>query len=211
MAPHRLPHFSHKTDLPALMGGGTMVASNRYNWCDARPLRTESPSVRERADAGVGIGMSKDTTWSLLFSIAIAVLMAAILMIREDPVPTWVLIVYPAVGAVLANMASRTSPTVDGIAWIETGMIAAAAIVILAALINFLLIELLLREIISGEFLSGTAFQKFSFYALPAISALLWWSLERRLTRMRKAGRRVAELPKAEESTERMAHSDTLA
>lgn len=155
--------------------------------------------------------MSRDSLWSLLFSIAIAVLMAAILLIREEQVPIWVLVVYPLVGAVLAHMASRTSPTVDGIAWIETGMIAAAAIVILAALINLLLIELLLREIISGEFLSGSLFQQFSFYALPSISALLWWSLERRLTGMRKAGRHAAELPKRDESTEAMTHSDTPA
>ena len=51
--------------------------------------------------------MSRDGLWSLLFSIAIAVLMAAILFIREDAVPVWVLIVYPAVGALLANVASH--------------------------------------------------------------------------------------------------------
>ncbi len=155
--------------------------------------------------------MSRDGLWSLLFSVAIAVLMAAILIIREDAVPLGVLIVYPAVGAVLANIASRTSPTVDGIAWIETGTIAAAAIVILAALINLLLIELLLREVISGEFLSGSTFQQFSFYALPAISALLWWALERRLSRLRKSGKRVAELPKSSETSEPLAGSDSPA
>ena len=155
--------------------------------------------------------MSRDGLWSLLFSAAIAVLMAAILFIREDAVPIWVLILYPLVGAMLANVASRTSPTVDGIAWIETGTIAAAAIVILAALINLLLIELLLREVISGEFLSGNTFQKFSFYALPAISALLWWALERRLSRLRKSGMRVAELPKAQEPAESLTRSDSPA
>ena len=143
--------------------------------------------------------MAREGLWSLLFSGAIAVLMAAILLIRDDPVPTWVLVVYPLVGALLANIASRTSPTVDEIAWIETGTIAAAAIVILAGLINLLLIELLVREMISGEFLSGNGFKQFSFYALPAISALLWWALERRLSIMRRAGRRAAELPKRED------------
>ncbi|MEM9058977.1 MAG: hypothetical protein AAGD13_00820 [Pseudomonadota bacterium] len=138
--------------------------------------------------------LSRDSLWSLLFSIAIAILMAAILLIRDEPVPIWVLIVYPLVGAVLANVASRTSPTVDEIAWIETGTIAAAAIVILAGLLNLLLIELLVREIISGEFLNADSFRRFSFYALPTISALLWWALERRLTRMRRAGRRAADM-----------------
>ncbi len=152
--------------------------------------------------------MSRDGLWSIFFSVAIAILEVALLMIREDSVPLWVLVVYPRVGALLANLASRTSPTVEGIAWIETGTIAAAAIVILAALINLLLIELLMRELISGEFLGGTGFQQFSFYALPAISVLLWWSLERRLSRLRRAGRRVAELPKSEDAPEGLRQQD---
>lgn len=155
--------------------------------------------------------MLGDRLWSAMFSLAIAVLMTAILMIREDPVATWVLVVYPLVGAMLANIASRTSPTKDGIAWIETGTIAAAAIVILAALINLLLIELLLREVISGEFLGGSGFQRFSFYALPAISALLWWALERRLTRLRRTGLEVAKLIENPDSEGAMRQSDTLA
>lgn len=154
--------------------------------------------------------MSRDGFWSLFFSIAIAVLMVAILMIREDPAPLWVLVVYPCVGALLANLASRTSPTVEGIAWIETGTIAAAAIVILAALINLLLIELLMREVISGEFLGGTGFQQFSFYALPAISVLLWWALERHLSRMRRSGRRAAELPLSDDAPEGLKNRDAM-
>jgi len=59
----------------------------------------------------------------------------------------------------------------------------------LAALINLLLVEILLREILAGEFLQGTAFKRFTFFALPAISALLWWALERRLSRLRKRKR----------------------
>lgn len=152
--------------------------------------------------------MSRDGLWSIIFSVAIAILMAALLMIREDSVPLWVLVVYPCVGALLANLASRTSPTVEGIAWIETGTTAAAAIVILAALINLLLIELLMRELISGEFLGGTGFQQFSFYALPAISVLLWWSLERRLSRLRRAGRRAAELPNSADAPEGLRQHD---
>ena len=130
--------------------------------------------------------MSQDRIWRLMFSVAIAVLMVGILLIRSEPVPNWVLWVYPAVGAVLANIASRTSPTVEGIARLETSTIAAAAIFILAALINVLLIDLLLREYLTGEFLDGDNFRIFSFLALPSISVLLWWALERRLTRMRK-------------------------
>ena len=86
-----------------------------------------------------------------------------------------------------------------------------SAIVILAALINLLLIELLLREVIAGEFLSGSGFQRFSFYALPAISALLWWALERRLTRLRKAGMTVAKLPETSDREDALRQSDTLA
>lgn len=132
----------------------------------------------------------KDVFWSSCFSVAIAVLMLTILLIRTEPVDTWVLIVYPGIGALLAHVASRTSPTIEEIAWIETSTIAAACIVVLAALVNLLLIELLLREMVLGELLTGTIVQQISFFALPTISALLWWALERRLTRMRQAGRK---------------------
>ena len=131
--------------------------------------------------------MSQDAIWRLMFSAAIAVLMLGILLVRSEPVPPWVLIVYPAVGAVLAHIASRTSPTVEGIERLETGTIAAAAIFVLAALVNVLLIDVLLREFLSGEFLDGGKFRRFSFLALPAISVLLWWALERRLTRLRRS------------------------
>ena len=147
--------------------------------------------------------MSKNFIWSVLFSGAIAVLMLAILLVRTDPVPGWVLVVYPLVGAALAQIASRTSPTIEDLAWIETGTIAAAAIVILAAIINLLLIELLLREFISGEFLNGGAFRKIVFFALPTVSVLLWWALERRLSRLRitmKDGRRMAQADRSEGS-----------
>ena len=131
--------------------------------------------------------MSQDAIWRLMFSAAIAVLMLGILLVRSEPVPLWVLAVYPLVGAFLANIASRTSPTVEGIERLETSTIAAAAIFVLAALVNVLLIDVLLREYLSGEFLDGSHFQRFSFIALPGISVLLWWALERRLTRLRRA------------------------
>jgi len=131
------------------------------------------------------MAMSPNLIWRLLFSGAIAILMLAILLIRTEPVATWVLFVYPLVGAFLAQIASRTSPTTEGIAWIETGTIAAASIVVLAAVVNMLLIELLLREFLSGEFLAGGLFNQIVFFALPTVSALLWWALERRLSRVR--------------------------
>lgn len=144
--------------------------------------------------------MLSDLRWSVLFSAAIAVLMLAILLIRTEPVKPWVLFVYPTVGALLAHVASRTSPTIEEIAWIETSTIAAACIVVLAALVNLLLIELFLREVISGEYLSGTVFQQFSFFALPTIAVILWWALERRLSRMRKLGRQSLSPPPEGES-----------
>ena len=127
-----------------------------------------------------------NVVWSYFFAGAIAVLMVAILLVRSEPAPLWVFFVYPGIGALLAHVASRTSPTAEGIARIETSTIAAACVVVLAALVNLLLIDILLREIVSGEFLQGTTFRRFSFFALPTISALLWWALERRLSRMRR-------------------------
>lgn len=190
------PYFSHNATLD-----NQQIQIQRFTgrWIEGGVLNSGLLPGRH----GVETMLSRDGLWSLLFSVAIAILMIAILLIRDDPVPTWVLLVYPLVGALLANIASRTSPTIEEIAWIETGTIAAAAIVILAGLINLLLIELLLREVISGEFLSGDSFRRFSFFALPAISALLWWALERRLTRMRRAGRRAAELPFVDADTDK--------
>ena len=131
--------------------------------------------------------MSHDAVWRMMFTAAIAVLMLGILLVRSEPVPFWVLIVYPVVGALLANIASRTSPTIEGIARLETSTVAAAAIFVLAALVNVLLIDVLLREFKSGEFSEGDRVEQLSFLVLPAISVLLWWALERRLTRMRRS------------------------
>lgn len=127
----------------------------------------------------------QDRLWRLLFSAAIAVLMLGILLIRSEPVPSWVLFVYPGVGALLANIASRTSPSDARLARFETSIIAAAAIFILAALVNVLLIDALMQDFLAGEILSGPGLRRISFLALPAISVLLWWSLERRLARIR--------------------------
>lgn len=131
--------------------------------------------------------MSQDKTWRLMFSAAITVLMLGILLVRAEPVPTWVLVVYPLCGGALANIASRTSPNVEEIARIETSVIAAAAIFVLAALVNVLLVDLFMRQVETNEFLGGSSFDQFTFFALPSISVLLWWALERRLTRLRQA------------------------
>jgi len=133
--------------------------------------------------------MIRDRFWRLLFSAAIAILMLKLLLVRTEPTPVWVLIVYPSVGALLAYVASRTSPTVDEIAWIETGTSAAACIVVLAALVNLLIIELLVRQVRFGESLGAGGAKTYSFIALPTIAVLLWWALERRLTRMRRMAR----------------------
>ena len=136
--------------------------------------------------------MSQDHIWRLLFAAAIAILMLGILLIRSEPVQTWVLIVYPGVGAMLAHIASRTSPTVEEIARIETSVIAAAAIFVLAAIVNVLLADLLMRQIETNEYLGGTLFDRVAFFALPALSVLLWLALERRLTRLRRERRDAA-------------------
>ena len=137
--------------------------------------------------------MLSDKLWRFLFSFAIAVLMAGILLIRAEPVPTWVLVTYPAVGAALAHIASRTSPSVEGIARVETSVIAAAAIFVLACLVNVLLIDLLVSEIRDGRELPAPAMKRYSVVVLPLISVLLWWALERRLTRFRQRQAEAAE------------------
>ena len=96
------------------------------------------------------------------------------------------------VGAMLAHIASRTSPTVEEIARIETSVIAAAAIFVLAAIVNVLLADLLMRQIETNEYLGGTLFDRVAFFALPALSVLLWLALERRLTRLRRERRDAA-------------------
>ncbi len=122
--------------------------------------------------------------WSILFAISVGVLMLTILLIRSEPVPFWVLVVYPVVGGMLGLAASRTSPTVEQMAWIESGTIAAAAVVVLAGLVNLLLIDMVIR---SSDMLSGKPIQQVTFFAAPAAAALFWWALQRRLSRLRLA------------------------
>lgn len=128
----------------------------------------------------------QDIAWSLLFALAVAVLMLAILLMRSAPVANWVLVVYPAVGAMLAHVASRTSPNVDEMARIESSTIAAAAVLVLAGLINLLIGQMVLNEMLTGAMSNGTPLRQVGFFVLPAVSALLWLALQRRFARLRR-------------------------
>lgn len=151
--------------------------------------------------------MRRDTVWSIMFSFAIAVLMLAILLARNVTPPFWVLITYPAIGAVLAQVASRTCPNRRQIAWLETGSIAAACVVILAGLVNLLLVELFIRNAYSDAAAAGRIANDISYVVLPAISVLLWWALERRIKRLRQAA---LEEASASARNERKERPDTL-
>ena len=129
--------------------------------------------------------MARDFAWRLTFAVAIAALMLMILLIRSQSTPLWVVIVYPAVGALLAYVASRTSPRTDEISWIEASTIAAACIVLLAVLINLLVIEQLLTLIAAGG-AANAPFQKYGVVILQGIAVVLWLALSRRLERMRR-------------------------
>ena len=132
----------------------------------------------------------RDFVWRLMFSAAIAVLMLMILLIRAQDTAVWVLVVYPLVGALLANVASRTSPRSDEIVWIETTTIAAACILVLAVLVNILIIERLLVQLLYAGVYDDTLFEKYAVVILQVISVLLWLALSRRLSRFRAAGDR---------------------
>lgn len=127
-----------------------------------------------------------ERTWGVLFACSVGVLMLAVLLIRSDPVPGWVLLVYPLVGGLLGLAASRTSPSADQMAWIETGAIAAAAVVLFAGALNLLLAEAIVREMRTGQM--AVPGQSLMFSATLAASGLLWWVLQRRLTRIRLSG-----------------------
>lgn len=126
-----------------------------------------------------------ERAWSVLFAVSVGILMLTVLMMRSDPMPSWVLIVYPFVGALLALAASRTSPSAEQMTWIETGTIAAAAIVVLACLVNMLLLDMLVRQVRSDEMLGAGQARELVFFAAPAAAVLLWLALQRRLSRLR--------------------------
>lgn len=132
--------------------------------------------------------MRSDRLWRLLFSGSVVVLLLGILLLRTEPAPIWFLVVYPAIGGVLAHMASRTSPTVEGIARVETSVIAATALFVLWAIVNVLLVDFLIGQMLADVYVSGLPVHKVAFIALPAIAVCLWWALERRLARVRMRG-----------------------
>lgn len=127
----------------------------------------------------------KDQGWGILFAFSVGLLMLTLLLIRSEPAPFWVLVVYPLVGGLLALTASRTSPAPEQMAWIESGAIAAAAVVVLACLVNLLLIDMLLRQMRTGGLLDGASGEQATFFGAPAAAVLLWWALQRRLSRLR--------------------------
>ena len=61
----------------------------------------------------------------------------------------------------------RTSPTAEQMAWIESGAIAAAAIIVLACLMNMLLIDMMLRQFRSDDMLGGHPMQQVTFSWRP--------------------------------------------
>jgi hypothetical protein len=128
-----------------------------------------------------------DHVWSILFALSVALLMMTVLLVRSEPVPGWAILLYPVTGGLLALAASRTSPSADQIAWIESSAIAAAAVVVLAGLVNLLLLDMLLRQIKTGTVLAGAPMQQVMFFAAPGVAVLLWWALQRRLSRLRLA------------------------
>jgi hypothetical protein len=128
-----------------------------------------------------------DHVWSILFALSVGLLMMTVLLVRSEPVPGWAILLYPITGGLLALAASRTSPSADQIAWIESSAIAAAAVVVLAGLVNLLLLDMLLRQIQTGTVLAGAPMQQVMFFVAPGVAVLLWWALQRRLSRLRLA------------------------
>ena len=133
--------------------------------------------------------MISDKLWSALFACATAVLMLGIMLLRTAPPPTWALLIFPAVGALLAHAASRTTENRQHIMWLETSTIAAACVVVLMLMINGFLIELFVGSVSTSAEAIRQPAGVLLFFVLAGGSVLLWWALERRLSRMRKAGR----------------------
>ena len=129
--------------------------------------------------------MISDKLWSALFACATAVLMLGIMLLRTAPPPTWALLIFPAVGALLAHAASRTTENRQHIMWLETSTIAAACVVVLMLMINGFLIELFVGSVST----SAEAIQQpagvLLFFVLAGGSVLLWWAFERRVKRLR--------------------------
>lgn len=126
--------------------------------------------------------MDGDRLWSVLFAGATAILMLGILLLRPSATPLWALLTFPAIGASLAHMASRTTPNRRQILWLETSTIAAACVVLLVLMVNGFLIDLLFGAVGAGAASDRTGV--LLMVVLAGGAALLWWALERRLKRL---------------------------
>lgn len=83
--------------------------------------------------------MRENSIWSTCFAIAVAGLIFLIMATRSGPAPLWALLIYPAVGGLLAQVASRTSQAAGGIVRLETTTIAAAIALALTIALDGLL------------------------------------------------------------------------
>lgn len=131
--------------------------------------------------------LRRETMWNLMFSAAIAVLMLEILLSRNLTPPIWVLIAYPAFGAVLAHVAGRTCPNRNHIVWLENATIAAACVILVVTVVNSILGFLFLDDLrAAGDSIARTL-DTIVFISLTTSAVMLWWSLERGITRLRSA------------------------
>lgn len=132
--------------------------------------------------------LRRDTLWNLLFSAAIAVLMLGILLSRNLTPPIWVLIAYPAFGALLAHVAGRTCPNRSHIVWLENATIAAACVIVLVSVADEILGALFLDELRAEGDSIARSLDLIVFITLTTSAVMLWWSLERGITRVRSSG-----------------------
>ena len=131
--------------------------------------------------------MRREFFWRLLFTAAIAAVLLAILLAGTVTPPIWVLICYPAVGALLAHIVSRTAPNRHQIAWLETASIAAACVLIIAMAVNALA-EVLFLDDLRAEGGGAGQTAEIAFFCLLTVASLAsWWGLERWVRRIRES------------------------
>lgn len=131
--------------------------------------------------------MANDKIWSGVFAGATAVLMLGILLLRSTVPPTWALLAFPAIGAFLAHVASRTTPNRRQILWLETATISAACVVLVVLLLDVLVVDLFAVAFGAGTDSGGGNRGLVTMLFLISGSSVLWWVLYRRLNRYRQA------------------------
>ncbi len=129
--------------------------------------------------------MRRDVFWRFLFAGAIAVLMLGILLSRHVTPPLWVLIAYPAIGAMLAHVVSRTSTNRKQIAMLETASIAAACVVFAATIVHACASALFLDAVRAKTAAADQSTVIVFFVLLTLASLMSWWALERRIRKLR--------------------------